>query len=123
MVATKRAFAGRVFLVGVAAAVGLLVGAPAASADDPDQQCNSEQQAQGNEQQQQQCQQQQSGPGLPNLPGNSGNRNQPNNPNGADVTSPNCMIIDGVPTMVANGQVFEGYHDFGPPCPVVFGGH
>ena len=110
----------RAFPVALVAAAGLLIQAPLAGAD-PDHQCNSEQQVQGSDQQQ--CQPQQPMPGLPNLPSNSGSGGgKPANPNGVDLTSPNCMIIDGVPTMVANGQVFEGYHDFGPPCPVVFGG-
>ena len=97
------------------AAAAALVLAPSAMAQPDQQQCPPGQPPPPD--QQQQCQQQ-SMPGLPDLP-NPNNRQD--KPAGVDVASGNCMMIDGIPTMVANGQVFNGYHNFGPPCWSVFG--
>jgi len=99
-------------LLAVAAALAL---APSSGAQPDQQQCPPGQPPPPD--QQQQCQQQ-SMPGLPDLP-NPNNRQD--KPAGVDVGSVNCMMIDGIPTVVSNGQVFEGYHNFGPPCWSVFG--
>lgn len=47
---------------------------------------------------------------------------QASNPSNIDVANRNCVMVDGVPTIVpATGLTLPGPHDIGPPCLMVFG--
>lgn len=102
-------------------ATALLVCTPNAGAEEP----NCEQDQQQPPQDQQQCDQ---GAGIAGeiVDGvqdgldQATQQGQQGNSEGLDLADMNCMVVDGVPMMVANGQVFRNVHTM-QPCWAVHG--